>query len=66
MGNLYQYAPNPIKYIDPLRLCKAESSRARQAKMLKDDVEYNISPKSWDEYPAIGRHGTFITDKKGH
>ncbi|HFU7456568.1 hypothetical protein [Escherichia coli] len=22
--NLYAYAPNPLKYIDPLGLCKAE------------------------------------------
>ncbi|QMV99495.1 type IV secretion protein Rhs [Enterobacter hormaechei] len=63
--NLYQYAPNALKYIDPLGLCKVKSARARQAKMLKDDVGYNISPKSWDQYPAIGRDGTFITDKKG-
>ncbi|EBS7635149.1 DUF4150 domain-containing protein [Salmonella enterica] len=63
--NLYQYAPNPLKYIDPLGLCKVEGARARQAQMLQDDVGYNISPKSWDQYPAIGRDGTFVTDKEG-
>ena len=24
-----------------------------------------MSPKSWDQYPSIGRDGTFITDKNG-
>jgi len=34
--------------------------------MLKNSNEgYNISPKSWDAYPAIGRDGTFISDKQG-
>ncbi|MEQ9918926.1 type IV secretion protein Rhs [Pectobacterium aroidearum] len=33
--------------------------------MLEDDVGYNISPTSWDQYPVIGRDGTFITDKEG-
>lgn len=33
--------------------------------MLQDDVGYNISPKNWDQYPAIGRDGTFVTDKEG-
>ena len=33
--------------------------------MLQNDVGYNISPKSWDQYPSVGRDGTFVTDKKG-
>ncbi|WP_330986329.1 MULTISPECIES: type IV secretion protein Rhs [Enterobacterales] len=33
--------------------------------MLEDNVGYNISPKSWDQYPALGRDGTFVTDKEG-
>ncbi|HGH4621861.1 TPA: RHS repeat-associated core domain-containing protein [Enterobacter cloacae] len=24
--NLYQYAPNPLRWIDPLGLCKTESN----------------------------------------
>lgn len=32
--------------------------------MLKDDVGYNISPVDWDQYPTIGRDGTYITDKR--
>ncbi|WP_275540918.1 RHS repeat domain-containing protein, partial [Citrobacter europaeus] len=63
--NPYSYVPNPLKYIDPLGLCKVESARTRQAQMLQDDVGYNISPKSWDQYPAIGRDGIFVTDKEG-
>ncbi|HFT7228347.1 RHS repeat-associated core domain-containing protein [Enterobacter chengduensis] len=63
--NLYAYVPDPLKYIDPLGLCKVDNARARQAQMLQDDVGYNISPKSWDQFPAIGRDGTFVTDKEG-
>ena len=63
--NLYAYAQNPLKYIDLLGLCKVENARARQVQMLQDNVGYNISPKSWDQYPAIGRDGTFVTDKEG-
>ena len=33
--------------------------------MLQDNVGYNISPKSWDQFPSIGRDGSFITDKEG-
>jgi len=34
--------------------------------MLRNTNEgYNISPKSWDAYPTIGREGTFISDKQG-
>ncbi|WP_330986291.1 MULTISPECIES: type IV secretion protein Rhs [Enterobacterales] len=32
---------------------------------LEDNVGYNISPKEWDQYPALGRDGTFVTDKEG-
>nr|EKW2927337.1 hypothetical protein [Citrobacter amalonaticus] len=27
--NNYAYVPNPLKYIDPLGLCKVENARAR-------------------------------------
>ena len=63
--NLYQYAPNPLRYIDPFGLCKVDNARSRQAQMLHDDVGYNISLKSWDKYLSIGRDGTFVTDKNG-
>ncbi|TDB43265.1 type IV secretion protein Rhs [Photorhabdus khanii subsp. guanajuatensis] len=67
--NPYGYVSNPVSFVDPFGLSKCpsivESARARQARMLEDDVGYNISPKSWDQYPSIGRDGTFITDKKG-
>lgn len=33
--------------------------------MLQDDFGYNISPTSWDQFPSIGRDGSFITDKAG-
>jgi RHS repeat-associated protein len=62
--NTYAYVPNPQSAIDPLGLAVC-SARVRQAKMLKDDVGYNISPKSWEHYPSIGRDGTFVTDKAG-
>uniref|UniRef100_UPI001F22797D RHS repeat-associated core domain-containing protein n=2 Tax=Pectobacterium versatile TaxID=2488639 RepID=UPI001F22797D len=67
----YGYVKNPLSWVDPLGLTPKEGSsrvdnaRARQSKMLEDDVGYNISPKSWDEYPSIGRDGTFVTDKEG-
>lgn len=41
------------------------TARARQEQMLKDDIGYNISPTSWDEFPSIGRNGTFISDSEG-
>ncbi|MCK8294953.1 type IV secretion protein Rhs, partial [Erwinia amylovora] len=66
--NLYAYAPNPYGWVDPLGLakCGVEQARKRQHGMLKNTNEgYNISPKSWDAYPAIGRDGTFVTDKQG-
>jgi hypothetical protein len=31
--------------------------------MLHDDVGYNISPTSWDQYPTVGRGGTFLSDR---
>ncbi len=63
--NLYQYAPNPLGWVDPWGLCKIDNARTRQLQMLRNDVGYNISPKSWDEYPSIGGGGTFVTDKNG-
>lgn len=43
---------------------KVSAARLRQEQMLKDDVGYNISPTEWDNYPSIGRNGTFLTDKQ--
>lgn len=66
---MYRYAPNLMTWVDPLGLsCKEErarAARARQAQMLKDDVAYNISPTEWDQYPSIGRNGSFVTDRQG-
>ena len=67
----YGYVKNPLSWVDPLGLTPKEGSsrvdnaRARQSKMLEDDVGYNISPTSWDQYPSIGRDGTFVTDREG-
>ncbi|WWS99071.1 RHS repeat-associated core domain-containing protein [Pantoea dispersa] len=66
--NLYQYAPNSFSWIYPLGLskCGVDQARKRQHAMLKNSNEgYNISPKSWDVYPTIGRDGSFISDKQG-
>ncbi len=66
--NLYQYAPNALGWVDPwgLSKCSVKQARKRQHDMLKNSNEgYNISPTSWDAYPAIGRDGTFISDKQG-
>nr|WP_282250624.1 RHS repeat-associated core domain-containing protein [Vibrio campbellii] len=40
-------------------------ARQRQHSMLEDNIGFNISPTSWDEYPSIGLNGTFISDRKG-
>ncbi|WP_205534255.1 RHS repeat domain-containing protein, partial [Pectobacterium brasiliense] len=67
----YGYVKNPLSWVDPLGLTpkegpsRVDNARARQSKMLEDDVGYNISPTSWDQYPSIGRDGTFVTDKEG-
>ncbi len=70
--NAYQYAPNPMTWVDPWGLsCKDGASdrvanaRVRQSKMLKGNVAYNISPVEWDQYPTIGRNGSFVTDRQG-
>ena len=68
--NLYRYAPNPVQWADPLGLScddqqRIAKARARQKKMLTRNVGYNVSPTAWDQYPTIGRAGTFVTDKKG-
>ncbi len=39
-------------------------AQQRQAQMLKDNVGYNVSPRSWDKYPSIGRNGSYLTDKQ--
>jgi hypothetical protein len=39
-------------------------ARFRQSIMLKDNVGYNISPNSFDQFSHIGPNGTFITDRK--
>ncbi|WP_249126436.1 RHS repeat-associated core domain-containing protein, partial [Aeromonas popoffii] len=41
------------------------AAQARQHIMLSDNQGFNISPSSWDQYPSIGRDGTFVTDKHG-
>ncbi|TWB13084.1 RHS repeat-associated protein [Nitrospirillum amazonense] len=72
-SNIAAYAPNPVQWVDPMGLAcgldgEAEqiaAARARQAQMLEDDVGYNISPTAWDQYPTIGRAGTFVTDQEG-
>jgi hypothetical protein len=60
---------NPLSWVDPLGLAccpsKVDNARARQVQMLEDNVGYNISPKNWDQYPALGQYGTFVTDKQG-
>lgn len=33
--------------------------------MLQENVGYNVSPLAWDQYPTIGRSGTFISDRQG-
>jgi hypothetical protein len=33
--------------------------------MLQDNVGYNISPLSWNQYPTIGLNGTYLTDQAG-
>nr|WP_281241275.1 RHS repeat-associated core domain-containing protein [Thorsellia anophelis] len=72
--NPYGYVHNPTGWIDPLGLVccefdsgmsRVEAARLRQAKMLQDNIGYNISPKSWEQYPSIGKNGTFVTDKEG-
>jgi hypothetical protein len=40
-------------------------ARQRQFSMLDDNVGFNISPTAWDNYPTIGRNGTFISDRQG-
>jgi len=36
----------------------------RQMQMLADDTGYNVSPEStFQNYPTIGREGTFVTDR---
>ena len=56
-------SPNPID--KPSEPPSVVAARERQNKMLVDDVGYNISPISWDQYPSIGRDGTFVTDTRG-
>lgn len=41
------------------------AARIRQETMLQDDVGFNISPVGWDQYPTIGRNGTFVSDRQG-
>lgn len=41
------------------------AARNRQAAMLQDDIGFNISPLAWDQYPTIGRNGTFVSDRQG-
>ena len=44
---------------------KVVAARERQAAMLKDNIGYNISPSSWNQYPTIGLDGTYISDQQG-
>ncbi len=71
-NNCYRYAPNPTGWVDPLGLtqqkedperAKIAIARQRQEQMLLDNRGYNISPTDWDEFPAIGLSGSFISDR---
>lgn len=48
-----------VGYIDPI-----EAARKRQVAMLENNQGFNVSPIGWDEYPTIGRNGTYISDKE--
>lgn len=48
----------------PSRSERIAAARLRQQQMLIDNVGYNVSPTSWDQYPTIGRNGTFVSDRK--
>lgn len=43
-------------------LSSVETARQRQAAMIEKNQGFNVSPTGWDEYPTIGRNGTYITD----
>lgn len=43
---------------------KVVNARARYQKLLKNNIGYNVSPKSWDSHPTIGKKGTYVTDKE--
>jgi hypothetical protein len=40
-------------------------ARQRQEAMLEDNIGFNVSPSDWDNYPTIGRNGSFISDRQG-
>jgi len=61
--NPYAHANNRLKFIDRLRLYKIlapERDKSKCCKMMRG----NISPKSWEKFPSIGRDSSFITDKE--
>ena len=39
-------------------------AQTRQHQMLADGTGYNVSPSDWDNYPQVGRNGTYLTDQK--
>ncbi len=41
-----------------------QAARQRQAAMLEENQGFNASPIGWDNYPTIGRNGTYITDRE--
>jgi len=41
-----------------------QAARQRQAAMLEENQGFNTSPIGWDNYPTIGRNGTYITDRE--
>lgn len=41
-----------------------EAARKRQLAMLENNQGFNVSPIGWDEYPTIGRNGTYISDSE--
>ncbi|CAN7490281.1 hypothetical protein LJR235_003295 [Pararhizobium sp. LjRoot235] len=44
---------------------RQEGIRARADTLLKDNIGYNISPRSYDkDFDKIGRYETFVTDRK--
>ena len=58
------YVERPTCWADPLGLAALTSAQQRQHQMLTDDVGYNVSPHSFDQYPAIGREFTYLTDQQ--
>lgn len=61
--NPYAHVNNRLKFIDRLGLYKILSPDRDKSKCCKL-MRGNISPKSWEKFPSIGRDSSFITDKE--